>query len=61
MLNPTLNHFHEWQQAFIAEWLRLAEGCADLLQMADTANELYQTHWASDPVEIAREEWLKPN
>ena len=49
-----------WQQAFVAEWQRLAEGCADLEQTADLALELYATRSAEDPVHVARLEWGPP-
>ncbi|MDR6859955.1 hypothetical protein [Variovorax guangxiensis] len=50
----------EWQSAFIREWYRLAEGCADLEQTADAALELYTAHGARNPEEFAREEWGTP-
>jgi hypothetical protein len=52
-----MSHFQEWQFAFVEEWLRLSEGCADLLQTADVANELYAANKDRDPAELAREEW----
>jgi hypothetical protein len=60
-LGPELPpHIHEWQRAFVAEWQRLAEGCADLAQTADLALELYAPHGTRDPVKVAREEWGTP-
>lgn len=53
-------HTQEWQRAFVAEWQRLAEGCADLEQTADLALELYATRGTRNPVDIAREAWGAP-
>ena len=50
-------HWHAWQHAFLAEWHRLAEGCADLEQTADLAIEVYTQQRARDPVQVARELW----
>lgn len=59
-LGKPLTHRQEWQQAFMNEWSRLAEGRADLEQTADVANELYETLGPRNPVDVAREEWGTP-
>ena len=46
-----------WRAAFRDEWLRLAEGRADLRELEDWAIELYPTHWRRHPAEVAGEEW----
>jgi hypothetical protein len=46
-----------WRAAFREEWLRLAEGRADLRELDDWAIELYPTHWRRHPAEVAGEEW----
>lgn len=48
---------NEWQQAFIAEWARLAEGKVDMDQAADLAAELYRAHRDQDPAQVAREQF----
>ncbi|MBT2301222.1 hypothetical protein J7E70_12195 [Variovorax paradoxus] len=50
----------EWRCAFVVEWARLAEGCADVSQTAEAAAELYARHGARNPTEVAREEWGGP-
>jgi hypothetical protein len=50
-------HWQTWQHAFLAEWYRLAEGCADLEQTADLAIEVYTQQRARDPAQVARELW----
>ena len=52
-----LSDSQEWQRAFMNEWIRLAEGRADLEQTADAAIELYTAHGARNPVDVAREAW----
>lgn len=47
----------EWQQAFMAEWSRLAEGKVDTHQSDDLAAELYRAHSDQDPVRVAREQF----
>jgi hypothetical protein len=47
----------EWRCAFVSEWARLAEGCADVAQTVEAAEELYARHGARNPAEVAREEW----
>ena len=47
----------EWRCAFVSEWARLAEGCADVAQTVEAAEELYARHGARNPTEVAREEW----
>ena len=49
-----------WRCAFVAEWARLADGCADVTQTDEAAAELYARHGARDPSEVAREEWGDP-
>ncbi|RZL88820.1 MAG: hypothetical protein EOP82_21630 [Variovorax sp.] len=49
-----------WQHAFVAEWHRLSEECADLEQTAELASELYPSRGTGNPVEVAREEWGTP-
>lgn len=52
--------WHEWQRAFMTEWYRLAEGCADMHQTADLAIEAYPNNQDRDPAQVAREEWGQP-
>jgi hypothetical protein len=59
-LGKPLDLQQEWQRAFMAEWYRLSEGCADLEQTADFAAELYASRGTCSPVEVAREEWGTP-
>lgn len=59
-LGQPLSHCQEWERAFVAEWCRLADGCADYEQTSDLALELYPQKGACDPVEVAREEWGTP-
>ncbi|RZL87890.1 MAG: hypothetical protein EOP82_24820 [Variovorax sp.] len=58
--NELLDPRDVWQHAFVAEWCRLAEGRADPEQTADLAIELYRSHWARDPAEVAQEFWDAP-
>ena len=60
LIHGTADATQAWQRAFVAEWQRLAEGCADLEQTADLALELYPIRGAQDPVHVAREEWGTP-
>ncbi|CAN7332386.1 hypothetical protein LJR084_001949 [Variovorax sp. LjRoot84] len=48
---------NQWLDAFLDEWLRLAEGNADPHQVLDLAGELYDQNPNRDPVEVAREAW----
>lgn len=57
---PHAAHRQQWQQAFMNEWNSLSEGCADLEQTEDFATELYPTHGARNPIDVAREEWGAP-
>jgi hypothetical protein len=50
----------QWRCAFVAEWARLAEGCADATQTAEAAAELYARYGTRNPTEVAREEWGGP-
>jgi hypothetical protein len=59
-IGTPLNQSQEWQRAFLTEWYRLSEGCADLEQTADFAAELYASHGTRSAVEVAREEWGTP-
>jgi hypothetical protein len=45
-----------WVRQFREEVMRLANGQADVLQVADWAWEAYITKWQRDPIEVAREE-----
>lgn len=48
---------NKWLDAFLEEWMRLAEGEADPHQVLDLAGELYDQNPNRDPVEVAREAW----
>lgn len=49
-------HRQAWQHAFLAEWHRLAEGCADLEQ-SDLAIDVYTQQRARNLSQVARELW----
>ncbi|MDR6538379.1 hypothetical protein J2739_004168 [Variovorax soli] len=51
----------QWRCAFVSEWARLSEGCADQVQTAEAAEELYARYGARNPTEVAREEWGDPS
>ncbi|MDR6539691.1 hypothetical protein [Variovorax soli] len=51
----------QWRCAFVSEWARLAEGCADKAQTDEAAEELYAWYGARNPAEVAREEWGDPS
>ena len=51
----------QWRCAFVSEWARLSEGCADKVQTAEAAEELYARYGARNPTEVAREEWGDPS
>lgn len=51
---------NKWLDAFLGEWMLLAEGKADPHQVLDLAEELYGQNVNRDPVEVAREAWDAP-
>jgi hypothetical protein len=54
---PT-NDRTEWCRIFKNTVMDLAEGEADVLQMADWAVQAEKTHGHRNPVEVANEEWV---